>query len=125
MWQFKALGTYELPKGLHFSATLRSLKGQPRNRTINTPSLNQGVITVNAEPSGSRFQPTYSLFDLNFQKTLTVSERWGQLRGEITIANVFNNNAILRSTNLTGSTYDQVNGILDPRVFRLGAGWRF
>jgi hypothetical protein len=124
-WQFKAVGTYELFKGINLSSSLRSLKGQPRVRTINTPSLSQGVLSVTAEPNGSRFYPNYTLLDMQVGKTFTLGERAGQLKAELTLSNILNNNSVLSATNLTGATYDQVNSIVDPRVFRVNLGWRF
>jgi outer membrane receptor protein involved in Fe transport len=107
------------------SATLRSLKGQPRTRTIRTPSLTQGIITINAEGTGSRFLDTYTLLDMQVKKRFQVGERWGAVEIDATLANIFNNGAVLAISNLTGGTYDQVNGLMDPRVFRLGIGYRF
>jgi hypothetical protein len=124
-WQFKALGSYQLPKGFNFSSTLRSLKGAPRNRTINTPSLTQGVVSVRAERLGAYFYPTYHLLDFQLQKTFVVSERWGSLTTQFTLANVLNSNAVLAASNQTGVSYDLVTRIVDPRVFRLGLSYKF
>jgi hypothetical protein len=124
-WQAKALGRYDLPWGFALSGTLRSRRGEPRSRTIRTPSLTQGVITVNAEPGGSRFYPTYNLVDLQAQKTFRLGERRGALLMEVTLANIFNDSSILTASNLTGATYDNVTSIIDPRVFRIGVGYKF
>ena len=41
-WQYKFLGSYELPWGISSSGSIRLTKGEPHGRTLNTTGLTQG-----------------------------------------------------------------------------------
>jgi hypothetical protein len=124
-WQYKMIGSYELPGRITVSGALRALKGEPRNRTINSPALNQGVISMIAEPAGSYFYPSYGLLDLQFQKAFMVGERGGELQALWIWNNIANNNAVTAASNLTGVAFDRVTQIVDPRVHKLALRYRF
>lgn len=124
-WQYKALGSYNLPYGVGFSASLRLTKGEPYGRTLNTPSLTQGVITLQVEPSGSSFYDTVGLLDLRFTKGFSLGESLGKLEGIADAFNVNNSGAVLSRSSLTGPSYGRVLTTVNPRIFRFGVRWNF
>lgn len=125
-WQVKGLASYQLPKGITLSGSLRSIKGEPYGRRSNTPRLNQGVVTVMADPVGTFFYPTINLIDLRVQKTFAISERWGTVDAILDWFNVSNSNAIIGVNDLTGTSFNrQVTQILSPRIARLGVRYSF
>jgi hypothetical protein len=124
-WQYKALGNYELPHGLNFSASWRITKGEPYGRTLNTTGLNQGTISLTVEPTGTFFYDTVNLIDLRFAKSLNLGESWGKLEGLLDVFNVNNSSAVLGRSNQTGTTYGQVLTTVNPRIARLGVRWSF
>jgi len=123
-WQFRTVGSYELPRRITASAALRASQGAAQSRTLNTPSLNQGVVVINAEPIGALRYPNYGLLDLKFQKTFTLGDR-GSLSAMVDLFNVNNSNAVLTRSNLTGVTFLSVSQVMDPRIFRLGLNYKF
>jgi hypothetical protein len=133
-WQYKALGSYDLPFGLTSSATLRITKGEPYGRTVNTPAalLNQGALNLRVEPIGSFFYPTVKILDLRFAKSFRLGENGGKLEGLFDLFNVNNSSAILAVNNQTGfnsslqrPTFGLVQQTLNPRIARLGVRWTF
>jgi hypothetical protein len=129
-WQYKALGSYDLPLGITGSATLRVTKGEPYGRTINSSGLTQGTRTLTVEPIGAFFYPTVSIFDLRGAKSVRLGENWGKLEGIVDVFNVFNASTVLSVNTQTGRdtlgpTFGRVLQTLNPRVARLGVRWTF
>ncbi|MEP7308394.1 MAG: TonB-dependent receptor [Acidobacteriota bacterium] len=124
-WQGKALGSYELPYGIGFSASLRVTKGEPYGRTVNTTGLTQGAITLTVEPQGTFFYPTVTLIDLRFAKALTLPGSFGKLEGLVDVFNLNNSSAILSTNNQTGASFNSVLTTVNPRIARLGVRWTF
>ncbi|MBI2149513.1 MAG: TonB-dependent receptor, partial [Acidobacteria bacterium] len=127
-WQYKALGSYELPYGINFSASFRTTKGEPHGRTLNTPAslrLNQGTLALTVEPNGTFFYPTVNILDLRFAKGITLGESWGKLEGLLDLFNVNNSSAVLSRNNLTGASFGNVLTTVNPRIARLGVRWTF
>jgi hypothetical protein len=129
-WQYKALGSYELPWGLSSSATLRITKGEPYGRTVNSSGLSQGTLSLTVEPMGTFFYPTVKLLDLRLAKSFRLSESWGKVEGILDVFNVNNSSAVLSVNTQAGSdavgpTFGRILQTLNPRIARLGVRWTF
>jgi hypothetical protein len=124
-WQYKALASYELPYGITASGTLRITKGEPYGRTLNTPSLNQGIRTLVVEPIGTFFYPSVKLLDLRAAKAFNLGENWGKVEGILDVFNVNNSSAVLSVNTLTGSNFRRVLQTVNPRIARIGVRWTF
>ena len=124
-WTYKVVGTYEAPYQVNLSAVFRASKGEPYGRRVNSPRLNQGVITLVAEPTGTYFNDTVRLLDFRAEKTFLVNERWGKVSAIFDLFNIFNSDAITAVSDLTGSQFRTVSQTLTPRIFRLGARFEF
>jgi hypothetical protein len=129
-WQYKALGSYELPWGLNSSATLRITKGEPYGRIVNSSGLSQGTLSLTVEPNGAFFYPTVKLLDLRLAKSVRLGENWGKVEGILDVFNVNNSSAVLSVNNQAGRdalgpTFGRVLQTLNPRIARLGVRWTF
>jgi Carboxypeptidase regulatory-like domain len=129
-WQYKALGSYDLPFGITSAATLRITKGEPYGRQINSSGLNQGTLLLRVEPIGTLFYPTVRIFDIRVSKSVRLGENWGKVEGIADLFNVFNASTILSVNNQTGRdslgpTFGRVLQTLNPRIARLGVRWTF
>jgi hypothetical protein len=124
-WQYKALGSYELPYGVGFSASVRVTKGEPYGRTVNTTGLTQGVISLTVEPLGTFFYPTVTLLDLRFSRGVNLGNSWGKIEGLLDVFNLNNSPAVLSRNNQTGASFDSVLTTVNPRIARLGVRWSF
>jgi hypothetical protein len=149
---FKLLGSYDLPKGIGLSSTFESQKGAQYNRTvqfsggarniltaagaIRTSNLNQGTLTIAAEPAGSYFNPRVNLMNLRVDKTFKLTENQS-LQTMFDLFNVFNANTILgtevlstritdpNNTQNTVARFGRANSIVNPIIFRIGARYKF
>jgi hypothetical protein len=122
-WQYKFLGSYELPWGILSSASLRLTKGEPYGRTLNTTGLTQGTVNLTVEPIGTFFYDTVRLLDLRFSKGVMLSGT--KLEGLIDIFNVNNSPAILSANTQTGASFGNVLTTVNPRIVRLGVRLTF
>ncbi|HEU4690723.1 MAG TPA: TonB-dependent receptor [Vicinamibacterales bacterium] len=122
-WQFKFLGSYELPWEISTSASVRLTKGEPYGRTGNTTGLTQGTVNLTLEPIGTFFYPTVRLLDLRFSKSVRVANT--KLEGLVDIFNVNNSPAILSVNTQTGASFGNVLTTVNPRIVRLGVRWSF
>jgi len=122
-WQYKFLGSYELPWGISSSASIRLTKGEPYGRTLNTTGLTQGTVNLTVEPIGTFFYDTVRLLDLRLSKSVIVAGT--KLEGLLDIFNVSNSPAILSANNQTGASFGNVLTTVNPRIVRLGVRWSF
>jgi hypothetical protein len=122
-WQYKALGSYELPYGVDFSASVRVTKGEPYGRTVNTTGLTQGSITLTVEPQGTFFYDTVKILDLRFAKNIRIGRN--KVEGLLDLFNVNNSPAVLSRNNQTGASFGNVLTTVNPRIARLGVRWSF
>jgi len=121
--QLKALGSYFAPYGIRISGVLRYQTGQPYARWFTVSGLNQGTITVAAEPAGSQRLPSVTTADLTFAKQFNVGK--GRLEGSFDIFNIANANYVTSINSGSGSAYNRVLNFLSPRVFRFGVRYNF
>lgn len=125
----KTSGSYVLPGDVQVAAVFKAQSGTPYARVVTRGSdvdgapLNQGSVTVFAEPRGSRRFPTVKILDLRIAKSFQV-QRY-KLEAILDIFNVVNVNTILSINGNTGSQFGAPLGILGPRVVRLGARLSF
>jgi hypothetical protein len=122
-WQYKALGSFEFPYSVSFSASVRLTKGEPYGRTVNTTGLTQGAITLTVEPQGTFFYDRVTLVDLRFAKKLTLGRT--KIEGLFDVFNVNNSSAVLSRNNQTGASFGAVLTTVNPRIARLGVRWTF
>jgi hypothetical protein len=122
-WQYKFLGSYELPWGISSSASIRLTKGEPYGRTLNTTGLTQGTVNLTVEPIGTFFYSTVRLLDLRFAKSVVLGGT--KLEGLFDIFNVTNSPAILSVNEQTGASFGNVLTTVNPRIARLGVRWSF
>jgi len=122
-WQYKFLGSYELPWDIQSSASIRLTKGEPYGRTLNTTGLTQGTVNLTVEPIGTFFYDTVRLLDLRFAKSVVLAGT--KLEGLLDIFNVNNSPAILSVNNQTGASFGGVLTTVNPRIVRLGVRWSF
>ena len=128
-YSFKTSGSYGLPMGILVSGVFKAQSGTPWTRVVtirndigNVP-LNQGSVSVNAEPRGVRRFPTVKMIDLRVSKSFSVDRH--RLEGMLDVFNVANANTITSINGQTGPQFGAPLAILGPRVFRLGVRYSF
>ncbi|MEZ5287542.1 MAG: TonB-dependent receptor [Vicinamibacterales bacterium] len=90
------------------------------------PGLTEASVTVPLVAPGTEFLDRINQFDLSFAKWFELGGT-RRVQGQLDIFNLFNANPILgvQSTNFGTVSYNQPNGILNGRTFRVGAQFRW
>jgi hypothetical protein len=122
-WQYKFVGSYELPYGVSLSGSARLTRGEPYGRTVNTTGLRQGTVLLTVEPQGTFFYPTVRLLDFRVAKSFTIAG--SKLEGLFDVFNINNSPAVLSVNTQTGATFGNVLTTVNPRIARLGVRWSF
>jgi hypothetical protein len=138
--QFKLTGSYLLPHEIQLGGNFRLESGPYITRTLDVRGLNQGTVTVNAEPRGSVTLDKLPTLDLRVGKILHFGVH--QMEVDMDIYNVTNSNTVFDvrretgviSVNDSGDPNGQVRdiarfgspiGVLGPRVVRFNVSYRF
>jgi Carboxypeptidase regulatory-like domain len=116
----KLIGTYILPAQVKVSTNLRYFTGQPVLKQITVRGLNQGTVSVLAEPRGRTRLDDVTLWDLRASKLWRFS---GQRQFEVMadVFNLLNQSAKTVINTNVGPLFGSPIAILPPRVARLGA----
>jgi len=116
----KLVGTYVFPRQITISTNLRYFTGQPVLKSIPLRGLNQGTVTILAEPRGATRLDDVTLWDVRSSKRF----RFGgarELELMVDVFNLLNQSANTAIINNVGSLFGRPTSILPPRVARLGA----
>jgi hypothetical protein len=130
----KVNGSYDFPWGVTAAGNFIMNQGPVRVLTIDGPQdvyggldsagrvtlIDYDELTFQRDDA-VRYDPI-PLLDLSLQKTLMFSERY-RLKVMFDAFNVLNANTVTDygSDNMNSSVFNSVNGIVPPRVFRIGA----
>jgi hypothetical protein len=130
--QYKALGTYTVPKiDVQFGLTYQATPGPEINanltvtQALTTPStpLSGGLKIVNVMPAGKQYVKHIQQLDMRFAKIF----RFGTTRTSINfdLANILNANYTQVITQAYGPRWQYPVSIMDGRLFRFGAQFDF
>ncbi len=122
---FKLQGTYLLPLGFSATAFYTFASGAPWNNTLQIRgAVNQGTITINAEPIGSRRLKAASICDLRLEKSFYL--RAHRFSFMFDLFNAFNAGTVAgRYARLDSSYYGLPTGVIAPRTFQAGFRYSF
>jgi Carboxypeptidase regulatory-like domain len=127
---FKTSGSYQLPLDILMSAVFKAQSGTPYARVVtlrndvNGNALNQGAVSVYAEPRGSRRFPALRTLDLRVAKSFGLG-RQRKIEAMIDVFNAGNTATITSINGQTGPQFGAPLAILGPRVMRLGFRYSF
>lgn len=128
--QFKLQGMVQGPWGINVGTYFRYLSGHRYTRQIRSQdvglSLSQGPESIYAEERGSIGYPEIYLWDIKLEKEFRISTT--SLAFFLDIFSVLNQSTVTDvypvSSN-PGIDFQKVEGIEDPRIFRIGARFEF
>jgi hypothetical protein len=120
----KLVGTYVFPRAIEVSTNLRYFTGQPVLRNIQLRGLNQGNVTILAEPRGRTRLDNVTLWDVRFAKVFRFN-RGERLEAMVDVFNLLNQAAGTIINQNVGATFGRPIQILQPRVARLGVSLTF
>jgi hypothetical protein len=126
----KVDGSYDIPRyDVTLAGVIKVQSGTPYGRTlslgsdINGVDLNQGPITIFAEPRGTRRFPTLKTMDFRVSKFFRVQQHRMEVLADF--FNLFNVSTVTNVNPNTGPDFGKPTGIIGPRAFRIGARWSF
>lgn len=119
----KVVGTYIFPRGLAASTNLRYSTGQPVLKQVTLRGLNQGTVSILAEPRGGTRLDNVTLWDVRLAKAFRVGSH--EVEAMIDVFNLLNEAAKTVINTNVGPLFGQPIAILPPRVARLGVVYRF
>ena len=118
----KVLGAYQGPWGVMISGAFFYTTGGTYTRLVRE-RLSQGSVDLFAEPRGSNRLDGQPKFDLKFLKEFPIAD--GRLGISVESFNLFNNGAVDDRFTRSGSLYNQPQGLVAPRTWRVGGVFRF
>jgi hypothetical protein len=125
---FKAAGSAMLPLGIQIGASLQSYAGAPLTVSWVVPAnlfpggRTQSVTAPLIAP-GTKYFDRWNQLDLSFRKLFVVGKQ--RLEGALDVFNILNSNVVLAQNQAFGTTLDQPTQILQPRLMRVSAQWKF
>jgi len=138
-YSFKANGTYDLPWGIRYAATFNAQSGDWYGRSVQITNALNSTVSLTVEPQVGRYG-WVKVWDNRISKTFKLSEHQS-IEGMFDVFNTLNVNTVLNQitsqvangtkadygTPLAGGGIDAsaASSIVAPRIFRLGARWRF
>lgn len=131
-WQFKLVGSYQLPLDVYASAFFQHLAGDPLGRTYIFRSADPdggraissaSTVMLPLEALGAMREPNLNVLNLRAAKKFTVGRN--RLNVDIDLFNVLNVNTPTAITTASGPTFGAFSDIVPPRILRLGATFAF
>lgn len=130
-WIAKAAFLVQLPYGFNLSGFLNVRQGSilPHEIRVSAPeraAVGLGsTVTLYTDKFDAFRLETFQMMDLRLQKDFTF-DKYGTISLSIDAFNIFNSNCDLdRYTVQNSSRANEIESILNPRVFRLGIRYRF
>ena len=123
-WGYKLTGRYLLPWQFGVSGSLRVQSGGQWGRVTSVNFPGDGAQNIRMEAVDTNRAPNVSLLDFRFDRTFRFG-KFGKAVGQIDVFNVMNSGTVTVFRTLTGATFKEVTGILDPRVVRFGLRFDF
>jgi hypothetical protein len=121
---YKLTGRYLLPMDFGVSGSLRVQSGGQWGRVTSVAFPGDGAQDIRMESVTANRAPNVSILDFRFDRTFRFGKA-GKVVGQIDVFNVMNSGTITVFRTLTGPTFKEVLGILDPRVVRFGLRFDF
>ena len=134
-WNYsvKLNGSYQLPFGITYASTYSAQSGELYGRSAQMRNAVNTLVTVLVEPRVGRYS-WVKLWDNRFTKTFTMANRQS-LEATLDFYNTLNSSVVLTQVNVNGPDYLKpstgsssaatATATVPPRIFRIGARWRF
>jgi len=124
IWNYKLIGRYVFPYDVGVSASYKLQSGRHWGRTVSVRLPNAGTQTVRVEPVDAHRAPDVGIFDIRLDKSFTLPSA-GRLTAIFDVFNVTNSSTVVNFRITSGSRYNEIIALLDPRIVRLGVRWDF
>ena len=125
---YKLAGSVPLPLDIQLGVSVQSYAGNPLTVSWSVPAnLFPGgrtqPVTVPLVPAGEKYLDRWTQVDASVKKLFNFGKH--RIEGSIDLFNALNSNVILQRNQAFGTTLDQPQQILQPRLIRLSGQWKF
>jgi hypothetical protein len=124
LWNYKIVGRYTMTWDIGLSGSWKVQSGRNYGRSMSFTFPGDGTQSFRVEPADANRAPTVSILDFRADKSFNLG-RFGRVTGMVDVFNALNAGTVINFSTVTGSTYNRVIGILDPRVVRFGVRYEF
>jgi hypothetical protein len=126
LWNYKLIGRYTLPFDIGFSGSYKVQSGRNWGRVTSVANfLTAGTEAIRVEPIDTRRAPTVDILDFRVDKGFTLPNQWGRMVFMLDVFNALNRGTVTNFRMQTGVTFQEVLGLLDPRIVRFGFRYEF
>jgi hypothetical protein len=130
-YSVKLNGTYDLPWGLKYGSIYTAQSGEPYSRSAQMRNALNSLVTVQVEGIAGYYD-WVKIWDNRVTRVFQVNDRH-TIEAAFDLFNTFNSNTVLSQGTTNGPNYGKpIQGggfasspILPPRIFKLGARWKF
>jgi Carboxypeptidase regulatory-like domain len=122
-WQFKLLGRYELPHDIGLSGNIRITSGWPWAPIQSVAVPGSGTQDIFTTDLTERSQ-TVPIVDFRAEKGFSLGGHQ-KVSAMVDFYNIFNSNAETNFIVRTGSAFQNLIAVLDPRTVKIGIRYQF
>jgi len=123
-WNYKVVGRYVLPYDFGLSGSWKVQSGNQYGRVTSVTFPGDGAQNIRMEPATAHRAPSVGIMDMRVDKSLRFG-KIGKLTLQLDAFNILNSGVVTVFRTATGTTYNEVLGLLDPRVIRFGVRYDF
>jgi hypothetical protein len=123
-WNYKVLGRYVFPFDIGVSGSYKLQSGYNWARNTSVALPNAGSEAILMEPLSANRTENVHILDFRVEKSVKLGTA-GRMTGMLDIFNAMNANPITNFRTVTGSRFQEVISVLDPRAARFGIRWEF
>jgi hypothetical protein len=123
-WNYKVVGRYVLPYDFGLSGSWKVQSGYQYGRVTSVTFPGDGAQNIRMEPVTAHRAPSVGIMDMRLDKALKFGNI-GKLTLQMDAFNILNSGTITVFRTATAATYNEVLGLLDPRVIRFGVRYDF
>jgi len=124
LWNYKAIGRYTMPFEIGVSGSWKVQSGRQWGRNTSVAFPGDGTQTVRMEAVTSNRAPTVQILDFRADKKVSFG-RFGKATVMVDVFNATNAGTVTNFATTTGTSFQRVIGILDPRIVRFGFRFDF
>jgi outer membrane receptor protein involved in Fe transport len=123
-WGARLLARYVFPREIALSGNIRHQSGWPWAPTQSVSVPGTGSVRVFLDDIANRRSDNVTIADVRLEKGFAFGN--GQkLTGMIDVYNLFNSNAVTNFNLRTGSRFEEIIAVVDPRALKIGVRYQF
>jgi hypothetical protein len=124
-WNYKLVGRYVFPHGIGVSGSYKLQSGYNIAREISVALPGAGSEVISADLLSNDRAPNVGILDFRVEKSFELGGRAGRVTGMLDVFNATNSDTIVNFRLRSGTRFNEVIALLDPRIVRFGVRYEF